>query len=170
MSNANFHMEFIKVNTEREGMKVFDIKKESAFRIYGVFHDGERYRRVPADVAEATNPGVFGHAKSTAGGRVRFTTDSPYVFIKVVYDNAHVMTHMPLTGSSGFDMYQYAYGKETFDSTFRPPQPEQTVGGYEAIREWGRTRAVPASGRPIGEDRLSPRQGPKTRKVLLSNN
>ena len=140
MSNANFHMEFIKVNTEREGMKLYDIKKESAFRIYGVFHDGERYRRIPADVAEATSPAVAGLCKNTAGGRVRFMTDSPYVFIKVVYENAHVMTHMPLTGSSGFDMYQYAYGKETFDSTFRPPQPEQTVGGYEAIREWGTKR------------------------------
>lgn len=136
MINANFHMEFIKVDTEREGMKLYDAKS-APFRLYGVFHDGERYRRVPADVAEATNPGVFGHAKHTAGGRVRFTTDSPYVFIKAVYDKAHVMTHMPLSGSSSFDMYVYEDGKEIYNSTFRAPMPEETVGGYEGIRDWG---------------------------------
>jgi hypothetical protein len=129
-------MEFIKVDTEREGMKLYDAKS-APFRLYGVFHDGERYRRVPADVAEATNPGVFGHAKHTAGGRVRFVTDSPYVFIKAVYDKAHVMTHMPLSGSSSFDMYVYEDGKEIYNSTFRAPMPEETVGGYEGIRDWG---------------------------------
>ena len=136
MINANFHMEFIKVDTEREGMKLYDAKS-APFRLYGVFHDGERYRRVPADVAEATNPGVFGHAKHTAGGRVRFITDSPYVFIKAVYDKAHVMTHMPLSGSSSFDMYVYEDGKQVYSSTFRAPMPEETVGGYESIRDWG---------------------------------
>lgn len=38
----------------------------------------------------------------------------------------------------------------------------------EAIREWGKERAVPASGRPIGEEGLSRTNvGPKTRKVLV---
>jgi SpoVK/Ycf46/Vps4 family AAA+-type ATPase len=50
------------------------------------------------------------------------------------------------------------------------PLSQTSPEKIEAIREWGRTRAVPASGRPIGEDKLSQRQGPKTRKVLLSNN
>lgn len=132
-------MEFIKVDTEREGMRLYDAKS-APLRLYGVFHDGERYRRVPKDVAEATSAGVAALAKNTAGGRVRFTTDSPYVFIKAVYGKAHVMTHMAITGIAGFDMYQYVGGKEIFDSTFRPPLPEETVGGYEAVREWGTKR------------------------------
>lgn len=139
MSNANFHMEFIKCSTEREGMKLYDAKCEP-FRIYGVFHDGERYRRVPKQIAEATSVGVELLAKNTAGGRVRFATDSPYVFIKAVYGKAHVMTHMAVTGIAGFDLYQYHNGKEVYDSTFRPPLPEETVGGFEAIREWGTRR------------------------------
>ena len=49
------------------------------------------------------------------------------------------------------------------------PLSQTSPEKIEAIREWGRTRAVPASGRPIGEDKLSQKQGPKTRKVLLSN-
>ena len=136
MANANFHMEFIKVDTEREGMRLYDAKS-APLRLYGVFHDGKCYRRLPENVAEATNPGVVGLSKNTAGGRVRFTTDSPYVFIKTVYNSAHVMTHMPLSGSSSFDMYVYEDGKEIYDSTFRAPMPEETVGGYESIRDWG---------------------------------
>lgn len=50
------------------------------------------------------------------------------------------------------------------------PLSQTSPEKIEAIRDWGRTRAVPASGRPIGEDKISQKQGPKTRKVLLSNN
>ena len=37
----------------------------------------------------------------------------------------------------------------------------------EAIREWGKERAVPASGKPIGSEELSVKAGPRTRKVLV---
>ena len=38
----------------------------------------------------------------------------------------------------------------------------------EAIRDWGKERAVPASGKPIGGEGLVHKQsGPKTRKVLV---
>ena len=38
----------------------------------------------------------------------------------------------------------------------------------EAIRDWGRERAVPASGKPIGSEELSSKQTkPRTRKVLV---
>ncbi len=37
----------------------------------------------------------------------------------------------------------------------------------DAIRNWGKERAVPASGRPIGEQALSNSSSPKTRKVLI---
>ena len=38
----------------------------------------------------------------------------------------------------------------------------------EAIRDWGKERAVPASGKPIGgEELIQKKSGPKTRKVLV---
>lgn len=37
----------------------------------------------------------------------------------------------------------------------------------EAIRNWGKERAVPASGRPIGAQAVSESNVPKTRKVLI---
>ena len=50
------------------------------------------------------------------------------------------------------------------------PLSQTSPEKIEAIRDWGRERAVPASGRPIGIDKIAQKSGPKTRKVLLSNN
>ena len=136
MANANFHMEEIACSIEREGLKMYDIKKHPAFRIYGVYHDGEGYRRIPADVAENTNDRVIRLSKNTAGGRVRFVTDSPYIVIRADYDHCGVMTHMPGTGVGGFDVYIYENGKEYYDSTFRPFLPENSKGGYEGARDF----------------------------------
>lgn len=48
------------------------------------------------------------------------------------------------------------------------PLSQTSPEKIEAIRDWGRERAVPASGKPIGDDNLSARkEGPKTRKVLI---
>lgn len=48
------------------------------------------------------------------------------------------------------------------------PLSQTSPEKIEAIRNWGKERAVPASGRPIGEEELSQKKnGPKTRKVLV---
>lgn len=90
-------------NIEREGICMYNID-EAPFRIYGVYRDGEKYRRLPEEVAANTNPGVLGLHANTAGGRVRFVTDSPYVILKADI-NPGKMPHFALTGSCGFDMY-----------------------------------------------------------------
>ena len=48
------------------------------------------------------------------------------------------------------------------------PLSQTSPEKIEAIRNWGKERAVPASGRPIGEEELSQKKnGPKTRKVVV---
>ena len=48
------------------------------------------------------------------------------------------------------------------------PLSQTSPEKIESIRDWGRERAVPASGKPIGEEELSQKKsGPKTRKVLV---
>lgn len=48
------------------------------------------------------------------------------------------------------------------------PLSQTSPEKIEAIRDWGKERAVPASGKPIGGEELSQkRSGPKTRKVLV---
>lgn len=48
------------------------------------------------------------------------------------------------------------------------PLSQTSPEKIEAIRDWGKERAVPASGRPIGAERLAERsEKPRTRKVLV---
>ena len=129
-----------KVETQngREGLKIYNVLSEP-FRVYGVFHDGKQYRRVPAEVAENTNPGVVSLAKNTAGGRVRFVTDSPYIYLKPMMPNDSEWMHMPGTNSSGFDLYVYENGRYTPYKTFIPPY--DFVDTYDGVVDfWGEPR------------------------------
>ena len=48
------------------------------------------------------------------------------------------------------------------------PLSQTSPEKIEAIRDWGKERAVPASGKPIGGTAISQNKtGPKTRKVLV---
>ena len=48
------------------------------------------------------------------------------------------------------------------------PLSQTSPEKIEGIRDWGKERAVPASGKPIGGEKISQKQdGPKTRKVLV---
>ena len=106
--------------------------REQPFRLEGLYdpYAPGPYRRLPQDVAEATSGGVAELALCTAGGRVRFRTDSPYVAIHAEMSSVCRMDHMAFTGIFGFDLYVKHEGKWIFKNTFRPP--EDLVGGYES--------------------------------------
>ncbi len=95
-------------------------------RLYGVFHDGERYRRLPKDVAESTSLAVAALATNTSGGRVRFVTNSRRISISVKMDKIVRMAHMAYAGIHGFDLYSGTGHVRTFI-----PRTD-IVGGYES--------------------------------------
>ena len=80
---------------------------EDVFRIYGVFYDEKQglFIRVPDEVARSTSPHVHHLSRMTAGGRLRFVTDSPFVAIKAAIPALKPMPHMPITGSHGFAVH-----------------------------------------------------------------
>ena len=81
---------------------------EEEFSIHGVYfnEDHDCYMRLPVDVAKATNDGVIFLNRLTAGGRVRFSTNSRHIAIQAAIPTEHgPMTHMPLTGSHNFAYY-----------------------------------------------------------------
>ncbi len=100
----------------------FDVL-EPPFAVYGVYFDKaqDRFVRMPADVAASVSEGVASLAIKTAGGRVKFRTDSPYIAIKADMDNSALMSHMPLTGQSGFDLCRKTEQGDVFFRTFMPP-------------------------------------------------
>lgn len=117
----------LKVETEikKDGIKFYDIKEEP-FKVYGVFHDGERFRRIPDDVAKTVSEGVHYGVKYTAGGRVHFRTDSSYIAIHYV-GTMGKMPHFAFTGSCGFDLYI----GNTFAGEYVPPLGNDK--GYESV-------------------------------------
>ena len=94
----------IETKIEREGLKFYDVD-QAPFKVCGVYRDGDHYVRMPADVAKSVSDGVYGLHTHTAGGRVRFVTNSPYVAISVKVNNAYKMPHFTFTGSIGCDMF-----------------------------------------------------------------
>ena len=100
-----------------EGVKFYNVR-QAPFDIYGLVETEEgRFHRLPEDIAKATNSGVASLNYHTAGGRVRFTTDSQYVGIHVEMTSLHLMPHMAPTGSSGFDLYV----NDVFYGVYKPP-------------------------------------------------
>ncbi len=117
-----------------EGDIVWFSPKEAPFSIHGLYAPKEAgaYQRMPARVAAAVSPGVAWLATNTAGGRVRFTTDSPYIAIKAVMPSCGTMPHITKMGQSGFDMYRYiAEGTAVYRGSFFPPGG--VTEGYESI-------------------------------------
>lgn len=115
---------------------VFLDAREEPFQIYGLYDykNEPQFIRMPKAVAEATSDGVRDLNFCTAGGRVRFSTDSAYVAIKTEMPYLCLMGHMPLAGSAGFDLYVDGELESTYFRTFFPPSHEGQ--GYEAIIEF----------------------------------
>lgn len=84
---------------------VFRDADDAPFAVYGVFREDDRYRRVPRAVAEETSEAVAFLNDNTAGGRVRFRTDSNMVAVHATLCAVGKMPHFALTGSVGFDVY-----------------------------------------------------------------
>lgn len=126
-----------KVNTELniEDVEFYDIKQQP-FKIYGLNYDSGKYRRIPENVAKSVNEGVYGLHANTAGGRVKFKTDSPYVAIHAIMPCIGKMPHFALTGSSGFDLY-ISEEYEKYFATFVPPF--EIKDGYESVEYFDST-------------------------------
>lgn len=110
----------------------FDVRNEP-FKVYGLYNykNEKVFKRMPDDIAKATNEGV-GHLNyNTAGGRVRFKTTSRYIALKTKMQSVNVFPHMTLVGTSGFDLYVNKEGKSTYYKTFIPPVGMED--GYESI-------------------------------------
>lgn len=90
--------------------------KENPWCLFGLIDEG-CFRRMPQDIASKVNEGVSALHTNTSGGRVRFSTDSPYVAICAVMPANVPTSHMPNTSRSGFDMYV----DEDFVKMFIPP-------------------------------------------------
>lgn len=93
------------------------------------------FHRVPFDVAEATSEGVNKLSRESAGGRVRFSTNSPYIAVRAKYRVVGRSSHLSLISSAGFDLYLDGPFGSRFIKEFR--MPYDMVDSYEQIIQLG---------------------------------
>ena len=113
------------------GLQFYDVL-QAPFSIYGLHYEDGAFRRMPENVAKQVSDGVHWLHSNTAGGRVRFRTDSPYIAIHAQMPEACFMSHCALTGSACFDLYvRDEKGKERFVDSFK--RTVENRYGYEAV-------------------------------------
>lgn len=103
------------------------------FEIYGLYNPRETGLFHRASVEAQNDPGILEGARRlmrhTAGGRVRFATDSKNVSVYVKLPQRTKFAHMTYAGICGFDMYMESGGTQVHVKTFLPPS-DQTVTEY----------------------------------------
>lgn len=109
---------------------IFYSVRVAPFKVYGLYNirDGKPFRRVPEEVAKATSKSVYELNFNTAGGRVRFSTDSDCVALKVTspgFSGGHMFRSF--IAENGFDMF--VNGK--FYAVFKPE--ERKNDEYDAV-------------------------------------
>lgn len=128
------------VNAEvTESDVVFYDVFEPPFDRYGFCEpekESDRFRRLPESLAEQVSPAVLQLSSESTGCRVRFSTDSSYIAIRVEMPRVARNVHTPLEASAGFDLYEDfpTFGESRFVKTLPPPY--ELIGGYEQIKKF----------------------------------
>lgn len=96
----------VKKSDDNTGMFWPDISHEP-FEICGFpwFDTEKRFVRIPQGKLDQFNDNLKELALHTAGGMLRFRSDSRKIMFEAEILNSGDMSHMPRTGSSGFDFY-----------------------------------------------------------------
>lgn len=118
----------IKQDYLKDGFTYYNVL-EKPFKVYGLMHDGEKFVRLFEDVAKTVSEGVLALYMKTAGGRVRFRTNSEVIRISAKLNNVlQNSSHFTLCGCAGFDLYDD--DKVQYKGTFSPPG--NMVDDYES--------------------------------------
>ena len=78
---------------------------DKPFEIKGVYFDGEKFARMPKEIAADVNESVAVLYSNTSGGRIRFRTDSTKIILTAILPSICNFAHMPKSGTSCFDLY-----------------------------------------------------------------
>ena len=103
---------------------------DKPFEVHG-FYNGEGmspYGRIPLDIELTASKELMSEA---AGGRVRFSTDSPYIAIRAKFAYVGRAAHYTLSGAGGFDLYIDGEYGSRFVNFFA--MPYNMKDGYEQV-------------------------------------
>lgn len=110
------NMQINKVENRR--MKWIDAKEEPFdIRGFAWFAEEKKFRRLPISPKEKIPEAVDHLANCTAGGQIRFQTNSTKLSIRVKLSGKANMPHMTAIGQCGFDCYIGEFGEERYLSS-----------------------------------------------------
>jgi len=90
------------------------------FEIKGIYFDGEKFARMPREIAKDVNESVAVLYSNTSGGRIRFRTDSAKITLTAIVPSICNFAHMPKSGSSCFDLYAGNDYRGFFNCDYKP--------------------------------------------------
>ena len=100
---------------------------ESPVTLHGGFYENESgfFVRVPTKTAENISRGIRILGKITAGMRIKFSTDSDYLELKVGYSSYFHVTKMSFLASSGFTLLEDTDDGQCFAQIFIPEEEDK---------------------------------------------
>jgi len=101
------------------------------FEVYGLLYENGHFRRMPEVFSQPVSRNVHNLSRNTAGGRLRFRTDSSCVVIHAKMPHIGKMSHFALCGSAGFDLYI----NNEYRASCLPPF--SITDGYQGVMELG---------------------------------
>lgn len=107
--------------------------RDASVDIYGLHRPRESgiYCRMPVEFAASLNPQIAAMNLHTSGGRIRFTTDSSRLVIRVLQTgNVKPGARDTFVNTAGFDLYVCENGQQSFWSILEAPVTR--TNGYEA--------------------------------------
>lgn len=121
-----------------------DVVTDNRYALHGVRYDANRnvFARMELDVAEQiagttdySATSVYTHACESAGGRIRFRTDSSYVAIKATMPSYTEHSRLMAAGKTGFDVY---IGDVYYDTIYpiQLPSANNVEWSYNGIVEF----------------------------------
>ncbi len=113
--DKNFTVE--KINNEE-----FSFYPYTAFKLEGFpwYEKDKKLYRLPMDIMPKLSEGIVNLSKASAGGCIRFKSNTKKIALRVTYEKRRISPGMPQVSDAGFDLYVKENGKWIFINMFRP--------------------------------------------------
>ena len=117
---------------------------QKPFSVYGLIVPDEtekQFCRIPTAVAETVSETVRLLYRNTAGGRIRFRTDSERLFLKAAYPGVVSMGHFAQSGVCGFSVWVNKGGADVFAGLLTPDLRTEFEGSLD-LQSDGRMQEI----------------------------
>lgn len=122
----------IETKLNKDNIRFYDVQK-NPFKVYGLIYENDEFRRMPKEKADNVSDGVKTLHRYSAGGRIRFRTNSSYLAIKAKFNLIEKMPQEALTGAVGFDVYFENEGNYFFKNYLPPYEIENE---FESVMDF----------------------------------